>query len=78
MILSIYENTDETTGCYVALPNGTFAPVSLWVVEDMADTVWALSHDGTYKGVRRPQALGRILFQIINEEGHVGLEGENV
>ena len=70
-MISIYENTDDETACYVALWDGTFAPLSLYVVEDMPKTVWALAHDGTYRGVKRPVYLGRILCQIINEEGEI-------
>ena len=69
MIVSIYENTERPEECYVAMASGEFAPLTLCIAKDMPDTVWALANEGNYGGVKRPRALGRILFQIIDEEG---------
>lgn len=69
MIVSIYENTEDGTECYVAMASGDFAPLTLSIAEKIPGTVWELANKGTYTGVKCPRAMGRILFQIIDGEG---------
>ena len=78
MDVEIYENLEDGTQCWVRMPEGGYANLSLQIAENLADTVYLMANRQSYLTQEpRMGLVGNLLFVIINEEGHVALsDGE--
>ena len=70
-MIDIYANTREGSEMvYAKMPDGSYAPLLLSLVENSAHTVWRGVYSGLFEGTDAPVSLGEHMYSIINEEGH--------